>query len=211
MDETINQTDGPKLIFLDVDGVLNNNATFKKAMKLEAKSGPWGLPIWPDTEEAYHKAQIEDRFVALVNELAERTGAKVVISSTWRLLFYEQLLKWLPEKGLKAPIIGRTPKVNARDFELEPWKTERGLEIEFWCRENIPEDQLPNLRLVILDDDSDMGRLMRWLVRTSERSGIEQRHVEKAVRVLTQEPPAGLKILSPFPNLTEERLAIYGL
>jgi hypothetical protein len=51
----------PKLIFLDIDGVLNN-----------ANSSVFELCV------------IEDELVNLLKEIVDKTGAKIVLSTTWR-------------------------------------------------------------------------------------------------------------------------------
>lgn len=53
-----------KVIFLDVDGVLNSEK---------------------DLLEAKGKSELFDRPLALLKELVESTKAKIVVSSTWRI------------------------------------------------------------------------------------------------------------------------------
>lgn len=58
-----------KIIFLDIDGVLNNQVDEERSV------------IKIDHPDDF----ISERCVTLLNELIENTGAKVVVSSTWRI------------------------------------------------------------------------------------------------------------------------------
>lgn len=126
-----------KVIFLDIDGVLNNQ--IGEEFSLEKVIHPDDL--------------ISKRCVILLNELIKNTGAKVVISSTWRIgKSVEQLQKILEKFGFIGEVIGVTPRFNS-DY------TFRGNEIYKWIKDN--EDLLGCSyyefdKYVILDDDSDM-------------------------------------------------------
>lgn len=68
-----------KVIFLDFDGVLNS---------LRTMVGFKGKPSWPLTERhelsSYHP-NLDPVAVGLLKRTVEETGAKIVVSSTWRL------------------------------------------------------------------------------------------------------------------------------
>ncbi len=61
-----------KIIFLDVDGVLNCHNTFKKQHEKYIKTGIWEI-------------EIELSKVKLLKQIVDNTNAKIVLSSTWRL------------------------------------------------------------------------------------------------------------------------------
>ena len=63
---------GMKTIFLDMDGVLNHTLFFRGRTKYPAKT----------IKRPYD--QIDQESVENLNTLIQQTGAKVVISSTWR-------------------------------------------------------------------------------------------------------------------------------
>lgn len=95
-----------KIVFLDMDGVVNNWSTFKTRSFYEA---------------------IEPEKVRLLNPLIERTQAQIVMSSTWRVSkSAEWLGRELHRHGLKDPqwVIGATPILNGLP---------RGQEIALWC------------------------------------------------------------------------------
>lgn len=197
---------GHRLIFLDIDGVCNNDAVIRRAADKYSHAAytGWGdtTTTWDVPEDVYLRAMLDDGMIGRVQELAEQADAQIVISSTWRLLDYQGLLSWLPEKGLKAPIIGRTASISSHHFNLDSYAHGRGLEIEMWCHKHIPADQLHALRLVILDDDADMGRLRPWLLQTSPQHGFTRKHIDRGLRVLDKNPHAGSLLVTPHSHFT---------
>jgi hypothetical protein len=138
------------IIFLDFDGVLNN----------------WDH-ISENRRHTRH-AHIKSELVMNLKRLVEATNAKIVVSSTWRLLYtLEELIEALDFHGFPdAPIIDRTCTLNGP----------RGLEIQAWLDQNYDTD-----RFVILDDDADMAHLDHRLVRTSMDDGLTDDDVDKAI------------------------------
>ncbi|MGL5436849.1 MAG: HAD domain-containing protein [Lachnospiraceae bacterium] len=154
-----------KIIFLDVDGVLNY------------------IDCENSTEDLYF---VEDRCMQLLKQLIERTGAKIVLSSTWRLGWFDiekgiksyeaddfsMLCQEFDKYGLtfmsKTPIITRS--YGFRGNEIKEWLVNwRGEVIESF---------------VILDDGSDMNPFAHKLVQTSMIKGLEQKHIDQAVQIL---------------------------
>ncbi len=106
-----------------------------------------------------------------VNEILAHTGAKVVISSSWRHGWtLERLREILAAAGFVGEVIDITPRYGAS----------RGHEIKEWLVDH-DEGHDP---YVILDDDSDMGPLMSKLVKTSFETGLLDLHVEEAIERL---------------------------
>ena len=62
-----------KIIFLDVDGVLNTSETFRRRRIEYEKTKKWNVEIDLDR-------------VARLKYIINMTGAKVVLSSSWRLM-----------------------------------------------------------------------------------------------------------------------------
>jgi len=134
-----------KVIFLDIDGVLNYR----------------------------HMRDICPKAVALLNSLVEKTGANIVISSSWRIsVSMIRICEELVSCGFKFPerIIGCTPSVPER---------ERGHEIKLWLK------QVPVDKFVIIDDLDDVGNLFPFLVKTDTFIGLQQVHVDKALGILS--------------------------
>lgn len=145
-----------KIIFLDIDGVLNDAACLNKASKLGG--------------EAKWLAMLSPLLISRLNTLVEKTGAEIVISSTWRLCHsFDRLVELLTRQGLVASVIGVTPSL---------YKS-RGDDIQQWLTDN-PEPTT----FVILDDDADMWHLSNRLVKTETRRGLTEEACDVAVEML---------------------------
>jgi hypothetical protein len=115
-----------KIIFLDFDGVLNSIGTKDRV----------DHPLFPG-----HRVRGVDNFrVKLVSDLALETGAKIVISSTWREMYtLEWLREFLYSRGMdrRVEIIDFTPKsYETIGWGLQPRRGERGDDIQLWLEQN---------------------------------------------------------------------------
>jgi len=150
-----------KVIFLDVDGVLNSTYS----MMINKKEGE----LFVDLPYAEH--------VAILNNITDRTNSPIVISSTWRIGEHLHSLRRLFYlAGVKGSIIGMTP-VHKGEHTL------RGNEITEWLQTNAPS-LLITRRFVILDDDSDMADLMDNLIQTDFHTGLRIEHSYRAIAIL---------------------------
>lgn len=134
-----------KIIFLDIDGVLNS----------ESSCQAYGGYPWPQKD--YDRFQ--DVSVKLLQKLVRITGAKVVLSSTWR-----ETIDSLELFGdfLGIPIIDKT--------RLGPSGEARGLQIQTWLNNYKGEDPIESY--IIIDDNSDMlPDQMRNFVQTDSEIG----------------------------------------
>ena len=173
------------VIFLDLDGVLNVevfiNAFWKICEIMELKR--------PESKKL-RKEMMRDEYGNLFcptasNMLAwiiEATGAKIVISSSWRhsspngLEFCQNMWK---HRGLAGEIIDITPSFH-ENYNL-PFKERaaRGKEIDAWLSKN-PVDSY-----VIFDDDDDMLPYQESnFIQTDEKYGITMRDAERAIKIL---------------------------
>lgn len=160
-----------KVIFLDFDGVINS-AEFMKARHKDRKTKNIERNAERNEKSKFnwYISMIGEEYVARLNQIIEATGAKVVVSSTWRILHdIDELSAFLKAKGFIGEIIDRTPR-----FGGSP----RGEEIAYWLAGNKVDE------FVILDDDSDMCDLMHKLVHTSWQTGLQPEHVAKAIQML---------------------------
>lgn len=152
-----------KVIFLDVDGVLNCETTQEQTRE--------GVKF------------VEDRFVEKLKRIVDETGAKVVLSSDWRYdredevynCDYLELKAKLAEYGIQ--FYGFTPIClrNDRGFPIES----RGFEIDQYLMAHDEVD-----KFVILDDRCDMEPHLDRLVMTSYDTGITDQDVEEAIALL---------------------------
>lgn len=140
-----------KVIFLDVDGVLNHGKQIEK---------------------------VEDDKIQLLKQIIDETGAKIVLSSDWRFWLGtdDEDVALLQEElsGIGAEIMSSTPdsKHGYRGAEIYQWINE-------WGGEAID-------KFVILDDRDDMKPYMNRLVQTSSNLGLQEKNVEKAVKLLNE-------------------------
>ena len=161
-----------RVVFLDIDGVLNHCDTRHDVSPTSTE--PLPIPIAPEC-------------MVRLNRLIAETGAKVVISSSWRKFArWQDLGPALVRHGLVADVIGETPDLVNDAVWLENWRMregapftyerlERGWEIGEWLAAH-PEVTA----FVILDDCSDMDWLKPWLVLTHPIDGLDDPDVERA-------------------------------
>lgn len=145
-----------KVIFLDIDGVLNRYAFL-------------GAPSTINS--------IEPELAGRLNKILLFTGAKLIISSTWRHLILNGHYDihgfghMLRTHGITAANVAGTTADDA---------VNRGRQIRNWLRANIP---WPNY--VILDDDDEgMSYHEHRFIKIDAREGLQDRHVEKAIEIL---------------------------
>lgn len=150
-----------KIVFLDIDGVLNHHDWWRRRGEL------------PDDSSSFERYlhDLDPIAVGYLNEIVAATGAKVVISSAWRLHPSLSELRGLMKKaGFVGDLIDKTPRIPAP----------RGREIQLW----IDEAALKVDRFVILDDDDDMEHLSEHLIKTSMFHGLLPSHVEAAIAIM---------------------------
>jgi hypothetical protein len=165
-----------RVLFLDIDGVLNHVNTRDQRVPSDEDLLP--IPIAPEC-------------MSRLNRLVVETGAKVVISSSWRkFACWQDLGAALVRHGLVADVIGETPDLVNDAVWLDRWRMregapfeyermERGWEIREWLAAHHEVTEF-----VILDDCSDMAELRPWLVLTEPLEGLDDPDVERAKWIL---------------------------
>jgi hypothetical protein len=167
-----------KVIFLDVDGVLNS---VDDLMEYREKNNIKGSILYDD---------IADKRVLLLKELVEKSKAEIVISSSWRMGWLRNgKPKELNPNGLLYKLQTKLKEFNLNFIDVTPslWDKDirytRGDEIRTWL-ENHPEVT----NFVILDDEDDMCEFTKSnLVQTTYEHGLLQEHVDKAFKILNKE------------------------
>lgn len=147
------------VIFLDIDGVMNNEKFCRGNVNARM-----------DDHTCF-----DPKSVAALAEILAKSGARLVLSSMWR--YYNTLAQmevFLELCGLKVEFLDRTP-LSARD-------SRRGHEIAEWLEEH-PEVKT----YVILDDDVDISECEavanQW-IKTSWFVGLQKEHVPQALKLL---------------------------
>jgi hypothetical protein len=153
-----------KIIFLDFDGVIT---TLKSRWRLDIEK------------------------LNLLGEILDKTGAQLVISSSWRQNNVENTINQFKDKtryfnnNMEFPycdkIIGVTkyvPPKKMSDRHL------RGDEIQLWIDENLKGKEY---NYCILDDDMDMiEEQLPYFVNTYSETGLSNEDVEKAIQILNK-------------------------
>jgi len=118
---------------------------------------------------------VEELLVQRLNKICEATGAVCVVSSTWRRRWpVPALQQFLEDVGFMGKIVDRTPYMPHE---------ERGVEIAAYIEE-CKQCGLQPESWVILDDGTDMGPLLPFLVNTDGKEGLTDEDVAKAIEML---------------------------
>ena len=170
-----------KVIFLDVDGILNSSRTL------------------------YEDISLEDYLISNLKELVDKTGAKIILSSSWRLsteavaTLMDRLdkfglaisgmtcdgvdLDWLEKYEFDA-----TKKYLDTKFDWDENRQikithDRGAEIFKWLHDH------DDCAYVILDDEiEDIKPYFSEsvIVKTSYKTGLTKEDVKKAIQILNK-------------------------
>ena len=175
-----------KVLFLDIDGVLNSENWFAYRIYCVKNNMVNILMNFVNTDDRNikHKlTMLDDRAIANLNRIIEETGCKVVLSSSWRSsiesenIFTQNLLKL---KGFKYEFYDVTPRLWFSDFSIR-----RGEEIKFWLDKESEKHEIESF--VILDDDSDMlPEQMNNFIHVDGQVGLTDRDVLTAIEILNK-------------------------
>lgn len=189
-----------KVIFLDIDGVLNGYSFWSvlgwhivllfHSDKLRLKYREWTEPFEP------HQSKVK-RLAKIVHI----TGAKVVMSSSWRDYFWK--VPYDNKTGRQKKLEDLFKKYNIEVIDITPHHKDTGhyrdLEIMSWLEDN--KSKVDNF--IILDDEntslekfqndtrfiqtSSVPRGRRIMGMWYENTGIKNKHVRRAIQILGKE------------------------
>lgn len=163
-----------KLIFLDVDGVLNSTAYINSDYYKQATADMSDAEVMLIA----HHLHLDPEALKLVNDLVRRSGAQVILSSTWRGKYScEEMTEMMKGRGAEFIISDATPALFGK---VHSSRIPRGKEIGHYLKLLEPQPEA----YVILDDHDDMLTLKDHLVKTDIKVGITQADVEKALTIL---------------------------
>ena len=139
-----------KIVFLDIDGVLNDALTIQRLM-----------------DDAPTMDHLE-----CLKAIIDRTGAQIVLSSTWRLFSLSRNIVKNKLKKVGLEFIDRTKELmKGRAAEIREWLS-RHPEVE---------------NFVVLDDDKTLLKeFPNNMVKTAFFSGLCPEHIDKAVKILNE-------------------------
>ena len=180
-----------KIIFLDIDGVLNCQDAYLAG---QCQYVEW---TWEDGRKD-HCQRFCSWSRSLLNRLIRETGAKIVISSTWRFSGLEFMRKVWKLEEMEGDIIGITPSLRADGIRIP-----RGMEIDYFLenglgfrhinwdeqtqREYMEKSGVENY--IIIDDDSDMlygqrNHFVHVLPSPRNTEGFNEHYYQKAKAML---------------------------
>ena len=162
-----------KVIFLDIDGVLN--------------TGWWYSQMDGNTPKDKYGYAFDPRSVANLKKIVDETGAEIVISSSWKSFGLSELEDMWQERGLPGKLIGITPNsvtdemlLNADLDHMEIFSI-RGMEIKEWLDKHGKKVS----HYVIIDDmDNFLPEQKSHFVQTDPEVGITEEDANMAIKIL---------------------------
>lgn len=142
---------------MDIDGVLNSKTYYKT---VDRTKKDWN--------------RFNPLAVEMIKRLIEEFKSSIVISSTWRYAFVEELKNELIKSGLV--------KYLHKDWKTpEAYPSHRGEEINLWL-DNHPEA----IDYVIIDDDENiLEEQKNWFIRTDINEGMTEEHYYKVRQMIS--------------------------
>lgn len=170
-----------KILFLDIDGVLNSIRSVIAFANPERGSLSFSLDPRFDVQFTQEYFKLDPIAVLLTKRVIEETGAKIVISSTWRIgSCVEHFHKMFACYGWDTTdiIIDMTPRCGKI----------RGHEIAAWLENN---NHLDITNYVIVDDNSDfLPEQKPHLVQTNMNIGFSHITYEQCIKILNDKNSA---------------------
>lgn len=184
-----------KIIFLDIDGVLNCEKAYRSG---ECNYVKWN---WENGTEDHHQSFCSWS-KELLNKLIDETDAKIVISSTWRNSGIDFMRKVWELEGMHGEIIGITPSFRG---DINGYTIPRGCEIDYYLEhdlkfnhinwdKSVQQEYIERTGVenyIIIDDDSDMlygqrNHFVHVLPSPRNREGFNQKYYKEALSKLTK-------------------------
>lgn len=165
-----------KVIFLDIDGVLNSGDNMRALYRLKINHG-----IGETRDQ--HGQLFDERCVNFLDCIVRETGANIVISSTWRAAGLLKMKRMWGDRGLPGEVIDITPRVVSPEMVEKYYQVgaDRGYEIQQWL-----EDHPEVTDYVIIDDDSDMLSHQAF-VKCNGKYGITYELMIESIQILNKQ------------------------
>lgn len=152
-----------KIIFLDINGVLDSHRTMYASNY---------------DDEANEELKLDPIAIGLIDKLCQVTEAKIVVSSVWRMgRTCGDFKKIFKHYGFDLPVFEMTPILTGKP---------RGAEVQAWIDMWESDGLEPIESYVILDDDGDFTQYQP-LVQTKHQDGFLFHHFILALHILDPE------------------------
>jgi hypothetical protein len=162
-----------RIIFLDCDGVLNSHKFFSTSSHDDSIDGL-----------DFGETQLDPQALAILDQIVEETGARIVISSSWRHIWdWQEIAEKFKNRGLQNwdVVIGET---------MTSSQDNRGAEVKEWLdtgRERTEVGQEAVTSWVIIDDTDEFDSTQHQnFVRTNPKVGLTVADAQKAIQILSR-------------------------
>lgn len=160
-----------RVIFLDIDGVLNSKEFFQNRQPTQVLN------------------EIDEEKVKLLQQIVQATNAKIVLTSTWRI--YDKADK------VYQHLVDVLAKYDLSIFDCTPWINEnRPKEIAVWLSmwNSFKDVNKHVFGFVSLDDDFTVKQYAKYgmqhqLIKTTfygKYGGLQPEHVQRAIDILNR-------------------------
>ena len=149
-----------KYIFLDMDGVITS---------LE------------------YQYKIDPKCVENLEKILDRTGAKLIITSSWRKSTTEETVEYFKKEGFPLTQFIEGVTIRGYKYVKDNLCIPRGIEIDYFLKTNIEFGKIlgKDYQYVILDDDSDMLLKQKdHFIHTDTYKGLTVEDAENAIKIL---------------------------
>ena len=164
------------ILFLDIDGVLNSSDNDYAMCEL------WKLDKANKSRDEFGTL-FDERCVRWLKWIIEKTGCKIVLSSSWRGVGLNTIQLMWEMRDLPGEVVDITPTDVSIEiinkYEATNNEADRGYEIQEWIDNNNPE------KYCIVDDDNDMLEHQHF-VRTSKSTGLNYSSAHGIVSILNR-------------------------
>jgi hypothetical protein len=163
-----------KIIFLDIDGVCNSDRycnSYEYLTETQQMTDQLIMLV-------NHYVLLDPKALGLINDLVNRSGAVVVLSSTWRGKYSPaEITKMMQDRGATFTVSDSTPALYGK---VNSSRIPRGKEIGTYLESLKVKPE----SFVILDDHDDMIHLKPFLIQTTMKLGLTSYDVERALKIL---------------------------
>ncbi len=162
-----------KVIFLDIDGVLNTQQTFKD--------------IYEEYQESHkRRVELDEIRIAYLSEIVKKTNAYIVLISSWRIFGHMEDGIFVPTNKRTVELQRLFAKYNIFIYDMTPFLESREEEIREWLYNHDVEEYL------IIDDEAfnyneeERERLIKtsFYLKNAPDIGLSEKHINEAVKKL---------------------------
>jgi len=151
-----------KIIFLDIDGVLNTEH-YQGLLQYQGKP-------WQDEYGAF----FDPKAVKQLKRIIDATDADIVIESSWKYLGLDAMKELWKVRNLPGTIIDITPSLLGKN---------KGVEIASWLSKYAKQD----IRYVIIDDEYViLDSQLPHFILTNPYEGITEEQANRAISMLNE-------------------------